>query len=881
MIVSCIPKELRERAQWVLWRYEERSGKKTKVPRRPDGKLASVTDPESWTDFETAITTCGAEDFDAPATADRAFNGIGFVLTADDPFCAIDIDHCIQDAAVWPAANDILTELDSYTEITPSGEGLRVWVRASLPGKGRRRKLDGIEVEIYDRARFMTVTGNAIDLYPDDIRERQSELDGLLARLFPEKPKAQPKPEPLPLSLDDQDVVDKMFASRHGADIRALWHGDTSAHGGDASAADYMLAFQIAFYVQDPPRIERLMRMSCLTREKWDKHPSYLPMTIEKAIAAHSEFYTPPEKRSNGKKPQTLKVALEKPAKAGKTGKAGKPEAQTEWLISRILSGEEGEPTLYYAPDQTTYIRLAERTWPIKSTQFRQFLRTRFYAVRMTAIRDESLKRVVDLLDAQAANDGKQQDAYLRVAPGPDGEIYIDLRTPSWQVVRVTAEHWELVTNAPVLFRRGRNSLELPTPERGGKLDEIRNHLNIDDDQWVLLASCLVSYLAPHGPYPVLSISGEQGSGKSSACRVIKRLIDPAAAELYSMPTQARDVMTAAQNNWLLAYENLSGLPPWLSDVFCVLSTGGGFSTRELYTDLEERVMSAQRPVVVNGIPDIVTRPDLLGRAIPLTLEPIETYRTESAFRAALEQDLPRAFGGLLDALSAALANREATITDPTARMADFAQWAAAASPGLGWEPARFLSLYADNRETAEDTLLESSCVANAIEARLGADPEGWSGTMSELWERLTPPPPLPRDWPKNARALSAVLRRLAPVLRDRGIDIQSRKCDRTRIVTLNRRDANVPGFASRLRPGNEICVPDFERDGTQNRHGTQVLPSPPTSDDSREERENIKNICNTSHTTDINTGLEDKADFASRASQEDDSGIPEGWAVI
>lgn len=885
-----IPEDLRRRPQWCVWRLEHNDGKDQKNPRQaPSGRQASSTNPSTWADYETAIRTVSRGGWD----------GISYVLAEEDPFTAIDIDDCITDGQINPEVTAILNQLNSYTEYTPSGTGLRVWIKGGLPdGRGRKCTItDGASIEVACRAKAFTVTGNALALYPETVESRQDELDELMAKYFP-APAAYQPPQ-TEWQAGDEEIVQKMLASKHGAEILRLWNGDISKYNGDASAADFALAWQIGFYTQDKGQIERIMRRSGLAREKWDKHPTYLSeYTIPKALASKGEHYTPnrqDRQASGAGRPPRDAVDLLVADPGG--GKGSKP-GQTEWVLQKLEAGEAGKMSLYQAPDCTTYIRLtaddASRTWPIRSAAFRQFVRSFFYARRQKAIREEDLKRIIEQLDSNAACDGSHQEAYLRVAPGPDGEVYIDLHREDWSIARVTASGWDIVTNAPVLFRRGRNSLAMPVPERQGRLDVLRNYLNVDDEQWILLASCLASYFSPYGPYPVISISGEQGSGKSTACRIIKLLVDPAAAELYSMPTRDRDIMTAAQNNWLLAYENLSNLPPAFSDIFCILSTGGGFSTRELYTDMEERVIKAQRPIVINGIPDIVTRPDLLGRSVPLQLSPILTYRTESEFRRKFEADLPAALGGLLDAVSCALRNIETTPVDRTARMADFAQWAAAASSQLGWTPEIFYATYANNRENAEDSILESSPVAMAIEALAKSQGE-WTGTMGDLFERIAPQP-IPREWPKNPRGLSGILRRYSPVLRGRGVEICMERIgkDRTRIVSVkdcsNLADANQNYFASakgNLRPPNTLLRPPAEHERTQRTQRTQNLVNPPSPEGFSEKEKDMNKYSNYSEKRQKTEKVERVADFASAASApsaECDEGmiiLPDGSALL
>src|SRR6185503_4900409 len=146
----------------------------------------------------------------------------------------------------------------------------------------------------------------------------------------------------------------------------------------------------------------------------------------------------------------------------------------------------------------------------------------------------------------------------------------------------------------------------LPQPVPGGKVDELRPLTNIPDERsWTLLIACIVAYLRGRGPYPILIIDGEQGSAKSTLCRIILLLIDPRKAGLRRPPREERDLMIAASNSLIVGFDNLSGLPNWLSDAICCLATGGGFSTRSLYTDDEEKIFDAMRPVLLNGIDNV------------------------------------------------------------------------------------------------------------------------------------------------------------------------------------------------------------------------------------------------------------------------------------
>ncbi|MFC1969077.1 AAA family ATPase [Chloroflexota bacterium] len=295
--LACL--ELQQYPQWVLWRREMRDGKQTKIPYRADGKgLASTTDAKTWASYEADIKAYAAGGYD----------GIGFVFTAKDPFTGIDLDYCRnpQTGEIEAWAKTVIDSINSYTEITPSGAGLHIILKAKLPPGGNRRG----DVEMYDKARYFTITGNHIDGTLDTIEARQAELDRLHAETFPKAPPtpARDTHNAAPIALADTDLIGKAMAATNGAAFTALWNGNTEAHGGDDSAADMALCTHLAFWTaNDPARIDQLFRQSRLYREKWERQ-DYRNRTIAKAIERTRETYN-----GNGHYPPLGKVKPAKP----------------------------------------------------------------------------------------------------------------------------------------------------------------------------------------------------------------------------------------------------------------------------------------------------------------------------------------------------------------------------------------------------------------------------------------------------------------------------------------------------------------------------------------------------------------------------------------
>lgn len=485
-------------------------------------------------------------------------------------------------------------------------------------------------------------------------------------------------------------------------------------------------------------------------------------------------------------------------------------------------------------------------TWPVRSKGFRRWLSRRFYESARTAPSSQALQDALGVLEGRAQYDGPERAVYTRVAEH-DGAIYLDLANDAWEAVEITPGGWRILADPPVRFRRAKGMLPLPHPETGGSLEELRPFLNVADEDRPLVVGWLIGTLRPRGPYSVLIEHGEQGSAKSTAGRVLRSLVDPNTAALRAEPREGRDLMIAATNGWLMAFDNLSHLPPWLSDALCRLATGGGFATRELYANDEEVIFDAQRPVLLNGIEDIASRSDLLDRAIVVYLPniPEDHRRPEAEFWAAFEAARPRILGALLDAVSAALRNLPQVKLERLPRMADFALWVVAAEPALGWEPGTFLAAYARNRDGANELGLEASPVAVALRELLATAPVGtpFPGTATEwlgfLSRKVSPEFRHQRGWPKNARALSNALRRLAPNLRAAGIDVRfptGRRHGRQIVVEKLREFASTASPASPARVNTAPPGDDSARPGDASALLHEAFASPPPGDFTIEE---------------------------------------------
>ena len=414
-------------------------------------------------------------------------------------------------------------------------------------------------------------------------------------------------------------------------------------------------------------------------------------------------------------------------------------------------------------------------TWPIRSKRFRRWLIRRFFEATQSAPNSEALQSALGAIEAGADN---MLERIVHVRVGElDGRLYLDLADKEWRVVEIDADGWRVIGSPPVRFRRSSNMKSLPLPVPGGSIAMLRSFLNVrSDGDFVLAVSFLLAALRFDKSYPVLMLAGPQGAAKSTFSKILRSLLDPYAAPLRPLPREERDLYVTAKSSQLLVFDNVSGLPGWLSDAICRLSTGGGFAVRQLYTDQEEVVFAATRPVIIGGIEDIVTRPDLADRALFLMLESIsdESRRSEDELLAAFKAERPRILGVLLDAVAEGLKRLPETRLERLPRMADFALWATACETAL-WPAGAFEAAYGDNRDEAVETVLDADPVSDSLRKLMATQTE-WNGTASELLKALDElagdRDAKAKSWPGNARALTNRLRRAATFLRKIGIEI-------------------------------------------------------------------------------------------------------------
>ncbi len=459
---------------------------------------------------------------------------------------------------------------------------------------------------------------------------------------------------------------------------------------------------------------------------------------------------------------------------------------------------------LFRDPQGTPFARITAgehlETWPLNSKSFKRWLRHQYFTRHGKAPGSDAVTNALGVLEGIAVFEGPEHALSVRIARHEEA-IWYDLGDDQWRAVRIDASGWEVVDRPPPLFRRYAHQAPQVTPLPGGDLNRIFDFLNVHPASRTLLACWLIVAFVPDVPHPVPDFHGEKGAGKSVGQRVLRRLIDPSHVETLSFSGDVREVVQQLAHHYCPLYDNLDGLPPWLSDLLCRAVTGEGFSKRELYSDDDDVIYSYRRVILINGVNVIAQRSDLLDRSMLIELQRItpERRREEREFWAEFDAIRPHLIGAIFDALSRAMAVYDRIQLPALQRMADFTRWGAAAAEALGDGADAFVRAYAENLGVQTREAVEGDLVGSAVLALMDGRDDEWSGTPSELLSALEEAGEATRlfrrnangkvdarGWPGAPHILSRRLKQVMSNLADLGLTLASGRGD-DRTITIRR----------------------------------------------------------------------------------------------
>lgn len=411
--------------------------------------------------------------------------------------------------------------------------------------------------------------------------------------------------------------------------------------------------------------------------------------------------------------------------------------------------------------------------WPIDSTGFKEWLAWLAHSELKKAASSEVLRTCVNALSGAAKFDGKEHAPAMRVAKTPEG-YWLDVGSEDWRAILVTPTGWHIVPHPSIKFVRTKTTRPLPQPARDGSVDLLWSLVNVPEGDRLLVLAWILECYRADTPYALLELTGEQGAAKSSAQRILREFVDPNRVALRGRPKTVEDIFVSAANSHLLSFENLSGLSNDQSDALCTVATGGGYSSRQFFTNGEESVLKAHNPVVLNGISPVVLRPDLLDRAVSINLPNIERRLTEGEIQHRVAEAAPGIMGGLLTLFADALRILPQVTIDAAdlPRMADFTRLGEAIARVLGHAEGDFLAIYTEHRREAIGRTIEASPVAAALVdfVERGGSHRGLVKGLLDQLNEIRPPQERDDYWPRSPKGLADAMRRYAPALRQAGI---------------------------------------------------------------------------------------------------------------
>ena len=440
-----VPSEFVAVDQWICWREEERDGKPTKIPVTPGtGAFASSTDRETWTDFETARNYAESDEAD----------GLGFVFSEDDSFVGIDLDDCRdpETRSIDDDARDIVNRLDSYTEISPSGTGFHVLIEGDLPDGGNRHG----SVEMYESARFFTMTGDRVDVKPQTVEARQEAL-AKVHREYVQEPSmggdgaseettysvdtetpGLPEESVTEVDLSDEELLEKARDASNGEKFNRLWRGGTSGHPSQ-SEADMALCCLLAFWTGgDAMRVDQLFRQSGLLREKWNEvhfsnGDTYDERTVKRAIDNTDEFYEPSKGRETAEQEASDDFATEfTAASSGPSAETRGIEAAESTKPTQTRTGRSTETTQMGAggPAETTGTGTGEPSDGRERAYLKERNKVLSTKLEQREATIDELQERVETLEAELAalrspsesDEGSRKQAPQQVGGNPESE---------------------------------------------------------------------------------------------------------------------------------------------------------------------------------------------------------------------------------------------------------------------------------------------------------------------------------------------------------------------------------------------------------------------------------------------------------------------------
>ena len=419
-------------------------------------------------------------------------------------------------------------------------------------------------------------------------------------------------------------------------------------------------------------------------------------------------------------------------------------KAEVAVLLSLV---EDTKSTFFQTTLGEAYVSVPKdghnELYPIKSAHCRDWLGSLYYYKEKQAVGNGAMIDVLSTLEAKAKFGNKENKEpvtlHNRVAKVNDSFWY-DLTNATWQAVEITGKGWS-VEQSPNLFMRYNHHIAQVTPERGGNVWDIFKYIPLNEEYQLLFLCWLITCYIPDIPHPLTVFYGEQGAAKTTTSEFIKSLIDPSQTETLRLENDMDSLLVNLQQDWFIPFDNVSKISVDVSDALCRSVTGAAVKKRKKYTDGEGYIFKFKRCISINGINNVVLRPDLLDRSLLFHIGriPKEERKELSKIKEEFAQNKPRILGGIMDTLVKAKTIYPTVKLEQLPRMTDFTIWSYAIAEALGeGKGQQFLDEYEENRGHQNEEAIDADPIASLVLDFMDGRTEAWSGIVSGLHTELS-----------------------------------------------------------------------------------------------------------------------------------------------
>lgn len=775
-----IPQELQQLKNWCAWTFlPANNDKYTKAPVTLNnmefittgGMMhAKTTDSSTWCEFEKAKALI------SKANSEKKYGrkfGLNFAVCF--PYIIFDFDNCINEKGeINNIVSNFIEKLDTYTEFSNSNKGIHCIAKTSIPFSNRSKTKEifnrlGTDIEIFTNNHFCGLTG---DIFQNkNIINDRTEIIQELYQIYYSKSEqdltktADTKTDnTIGNTLSVEEIIEIASTKSKNKELfKKLFNGDYSDYPSQ-SEADYAFMHNLAFWcAKDKEKMDRIFRMSKLYRNKYDeKHfedgLTYGEKLIIKSCEGVKAIFQPSS------------IYLER-------GKINSRNLIKYFLNNFEFFHNAQKENFILLPDKNNNLRI----YNIKSREFAEyiniFLLDNFGIIANTTV----LKDTISALTAHASR-CSEEHTYLRCA-SYNNNIYYDLCNNDLEVIEISKDGYKITNNSPVLFEKSSIEREQVKPSNNGDINKLIPYLNISSEDILLFIVTLICAFIPNIPHPIFMVHGRMGSGKSTLCRILKELIDPAAADIRPLKKDERDFRHNVLFEYFIPFDNLSSIDTQTSDALCRLVTGETQIDRELFTNTGTFVYSLQKVLAINGITDVATNADLIDRSIIFVLPTITSEKREivTNFQKRFECDKPDILAGIFNIISKAIALYEQTPKiKRLPRMADFAQWGYCVAEVYNKSGNEFLKQY-NNHINAQYNLLANNniivmAITRFVECYREKEIELSSQHLYSILVSLIEKENLfdIRNFPKNSGLLTKHIKKNITLIEEKGICIES-----------------------------------------------------------------------------------------------------------